>query len=173
MLHLEKEILDRLRGAAVIPPDVRVFSAADLAGAAQNFQFSPAVHVVFSGYRVRRNTANNFVAEVEQTWLTVAAARSARDQQGGGAARGGASELTEALFGLMAGWLPGGACAPFALADAPGASFDQGVFYIPMAWRTVVELCRDAEDGFPLLKRVTAVHGIGETQEIPAEETAA
>ena len=165
MLHLESTMLERIRQA--VPAGVKVFSAADLAGAQANFQFAPAVHVIFSGYRVKRNAANNLVCEVEQTWLTVVAVRNARDQKAGAAARGDSGDLTKTVFDAMAGWLPEGSCRPFSLADGPGSGFDEGVFFIPLAWRTVVELARDVEDDFPVLKKVTADYAGDDKQEIP------
>ncbi len=167
MLHLEPTIVERLR--AKLPKAVRVMSAADLAGMQQATQFAPAVHVIYQGYRVRSVKANGLVSLVEQTWITVIVTRNARDQKAGTAARIDAGPVSLDVYQALAGWLPDGACDVMTLAEAPNAGFDAGLFYMPLAWRTMVQLTNDINDNFPVLKHVTADYAGDDIQEIPNE----
>lgn len=165
MLHLEHPIVDRLRAA--LPEGVRVMSAADLAGMQQAFQFTPAVHVIYQGYRVKETHADGMIAFVEQTWLTVAAVRNARDQKAGSAARVDSEAITAAIYQALAGWLPTGACEPMRLADAPAAGFDGVAFYLPLGWKTMIQLTKEIDDDWPRIKNVTADYGGYGVEEIP------
>ncbi len=167
MLGLEATIVERLRTTlAAAGVKAKVMSAADLAGMKDAFQFAPAVHVIYQGYRVKETRANNLVSLVEQTWLTVAAVRNVRDQKTGAAARNDSKDINAAVYQAMAGWLPPGAWEPFRLADGPGAGFEGCVFFIPLAWKTLIQLSRDVDDDFPVLKHVTNDYTGGDVQEI-------
>lgn len=168
MLHLEPTIVERLK--AVLPKAVRVMSAADLAGVQQATQLAPAVHVMYQGYRVKKTEANDLVSLVEQTWLTVIVVRNARDQKAGADARIDAGPIALAVHQALAGWLPEGACSNLRLADAPNAGFDAGLFYMPLAWKTTVQLVNEIDDDFPVLKRVTADYANDDLQEIPNDD---
>jgi len=89
-LALEPLIVARLKSA--LPADVHVLSAADLAGIAESAQPTPAVHVLYRGYRVRDADVPAFAA-IEQTWLTVIAARNLTDLASGSDARQAAGPL--------------------------------------------------------------------------------
>lgn len=166
MLGLEPEIKERLAGA--LPQGVRVTSAADLAGARELSQFAPAVHVMYEGYKVAETHANGMVTILRQSWLTVLLVRNARNQRDGAAARTDAGPLALAVYQALAGWVPAGGCGPMTLANGPAAGFENGVFFMPLAWSAAVQLTNETDDGFPLLKRVTADYGPFGTEEIPA-----
>ena len=171
MLGLETLIVEQLKMTlAARSLTAKVLSAADLAGMQDAFQFTPAVHVIYRGYRVTKTTANHMVSMVEQTWLTVVAVRNDRDQKAGAAAREDSRDIVEAVYQALAGWLPEGAWQPFRLADGPASGFEGGVFYIPLAWKTEVQLNKELDDDFPVLKRVTAEYTGGDTEDIPDED---
>ena len=132
MVSLEPVIVARI--AENMPKGVKVFSAADLAGVREAAQHTPAVHVIYDGYRVVQ--ADGAVAEIETSWLTVLAVRNARAQKTGSAAREDAAKLVSSLYGSLAGWLPPGGVRELELANAPRPGFDAGFLYLPLAWNT-------------------------------------
>lgn len=146
-LIAEPLIAQRLR--AVLPPEVHVMSAADLAQVAGSHQPAPAVHVLYGGYRVADSRTGAF-AGVEQRWLTVVVARNLADIEGGFHARQDAGPLAAQVMDSLyrhrlrdAQGAPIGA-APLQLDEAPAPGFDDGHFYLPLAWLCHVQFRSDA-----------------------------
>lgn len=132
-LALEPLIVARLK--SVLPADVHVLSAADLAGVAESAQPTPAVHVLYRGYRVRDADVPAF-ASIEQTWLTVIAARNLTDLASGSDARQAAGPLAadviDALYQHRFSELSG--ARPLRITQAPEAGYRAGYFYLPLGW---------------------------------------
>lgn len=137
LLILEPELLARLKEQlAPLRPAVHVLSAADLEGVAEAQQLTPAVHLIYQGYRVVQHRADKRLARIEQTWLTVVAVRNVRAVKTGTAARTDAGQLAGAVLLGMLGWKAPSAATGFELANAPPARFSGGHLYLPQAFTT-------------------------------------
>jgi hypothetical protein len=138
-LALEPHLVERVKSAvADVRPFVHVLTGAQLAGISQQQQYTPAVHVIHAGFRVAGTRADGRAAQLEHTWYVVVAVRSARDIRSGAAAREQAGQLLAlagaAVMGLK---VPGLMRDPLVLASAPGASYDDGFLYVPLAFTAV------------------------------------
>lgn len=133
-LALESALVERLK--AKLPAGVHVLTGADLDGVSEGSQPTPAVHVVYQGYRVIETRPDGRAARVEQVWLAVVAVRNVRDARTGAAARADAGALGDGVISALMGWQPVGTSSPLKLAQAPRAGYSAGHFYLPMAFTT-------------------------------------
>ena len=145
-LAAEPLIMERLRD--VLPAEVHVLSAADLAAVAGDHQPTPAVHVLYMGYQVA-DTRTGAAAVVDQQWLTVVVTRNVADIEQGFHARQEAGPLAalvmDALYRyrLRMDGKPFGA-APLRMSNAPTPGFEDGRFYLPLAWSAGIQFSTDA-----------------------------
>jgi hypothetical protein len=131
--HLENEL------ASAGMAEVRVLSAADLAGVAEGSQHVPAVHVVYGGYRVVGDTTPAWV-DIEQTWLTVIAVRNVRANLSGAAARSDAGNLIGVIIDALQRRRIDTEYGPLRLANSPARpAYSAGYFYHPIAWTTTTK----------------------------------
>lgn len=147
VLAAEPLILARLR--AVLPPEVHVLAAADVAAVSAEQQPTPAVHVLYSGYEAT-DAQTGAAVTIEQTWLTVVVARNVADVEAGFHARQQAGPLAAQVVSalhrhrlLRADGTPLGA-RPLRLATAPSPGFSDGRFYLPLAWVCPINFWSDA-----------------------------
>ena len=141
-LALEHELIARLQAQlASCQPPVHVLSAADLAGVMEEKQLTPAVHVVYQGYRVAEGRTDQKAARIEQTWLAVVTTRNTRALKTGEAARAQAGPLAQQVVAALMGWQPASASKPLRLESGPSAGFSAGYQYLPLAFvaETVVK----------------------------------
>lgn len=136
-LALEQILIDRLR--EVLPPNVHVLSAADLAAATEATQPTPAVHVLYRTYR-RGNPKPAGRVETVQDWLTVVAVRNLRSLGNGEQARDEAGPLLAQVIDALDRYQPGAGYGSLALADAPPAGYRAGHGYFPLGWRVSMKL---------------------------------
>ncbi|MDO5289343.1 MAG: hypothetical protein Q4F13_06875 [Pseudomonadota bacterium] len=146
-LAAEPLIVQRLQ--AVLPPQVHVLTAAELAQVAGSQQPTPAVHVLYRGYQVDDSRTGAF-AGVEQSWLTVAVARNVADIEQGYHARQAAGPLAAQVMDALyrhrlrdAQGQPIG-MGPLRLDAAPAPGFEDGHFYLPLGWLCPVSFRSDA-----------------------------
>lgn len=145
-LALEPHLVARLKEQlAELRPAVHVLTAAQLADVDEQKQLTPAVHVIHSGFRVRDARSDGRAAQLEHTWLIVAAVKSSREIKSGAAAREQAGQLAAragaALMGLK---VPGLTQAPLILAPAPAARYQAGYLYLPLAFTVVTVFAASA-----------------------------
>ena len=146
-LGAEPLIVERLK--AVLPPEVHVLTAAELADVAADQQPTPAVHVVYGGYRVEDSRTGATTSAV-QSWITVIVDRNVADIKQGFHARQSAGLLAghvmDALYRhrLMTGPNAPFGSGPLRLTAAPGPGFDEGHFYLPLGWECTMNLQPDA-----------------------------
>lgn len=136
MLAAESLLVARLQERlAHLDPRPHVVTAPDLAGVAEEQQFTPAVHVVYAGHRIAQEQGNGQIVEIEQTWHTVVAVRNVRSVRSGAAARADASVIMAAVFRALAGWKPDmpnvRALRP---ANSVSAGYTTGFGYYPLSW---------------------------------------
>jgi|GEM_PF-483027 len=130
-LSLEPALVERLK--AMLPAGVHVLSAADLRGVSAGSQPTPAVHVIYQGFRVARSSDDGIFARLTLTWYAVVALRDVRDVRSGRGAREMADPLANAVMTALMGWMPDGQ-NPMRLAPGPLPGYDAGHLYVPIAF---------------------------------------
>lgn len=135
LLALEAVLLARLvEQLADLAPKVHVLAAADLAGVTEATQLTPAVHVVYQGYRVLESKPDGRATRIEQTWLATVASRNMATLRTGSAARADAGLIARRVCQALMGFKPPHASKPLRLAEGPGAGFNAGFQYLPLAF---------------------------------------
>ena len=135
-LEPEAHIVARLKEAlAGVKPAVHVLTAADLAKVKEENQPTPAVHVVWNGFRVLQAREDGAAARLDHTWLVVAAVRNVRTLQSGQDARAAAGELAARAGAALMGYRPPNVAGPMRLAPSPGSGISPaGFMYLPLAF---------------------------------------
>lgn len=131
---VEQALVERLK--AVLPNDVHVLTASDLADIDEGRQPTPAVHVIYDGYRPGESRPDGKATRISQRWLTVIAVRNARGRGHGANAREDAMELTTQIAPKLMGYQPSKEIAPLFLSAAPAPGGSDGFLYVPLAWST-------------------------------------
>ena len=133
-LALEPHLEDLLRAAvAGASPAVHVLTTADLGDVKEAAQKTPAVHLIYGGYRVAEDLGTAW--RLEHTWYAVVVVRNVATQRSGQAARQAAGPLVAAVVGALVGASVPGASRPLTLASPPPASYRAGHQYIPSAFQ--------------------------------------
>lgn len=136
LLGLEPILIERLRTQlADIIARANILSATDLAGVTQQTQLSPAVHVIYNGHRVTEARSDGKTAHLTQTWLVIVAARNMRDLKTGDAARVDAGLIANRVLHALMGF-KADLYLPLRLVDGPGAGYEAGWQYLPLAFST-------------------------------------
>lgn len=134
-LALEALLIARLNEQlADLTPKVKVHSAVDLAGVAEEQQITPAVHVIYRGYRVVETRPDGRAVRMEQTWLAVVATTNKRNLRTGEAARNEAGLIARRVCSALMGFRATPASRPLRLTDGPEAGFSNGFQYLPLAF---------------------------------------
>lgn len=115
-----------------ISPAVHVLTAAELADVKQSAQTSPAVHVIYGGYRVAEDLATAW--RLEHTWYAVVAVRNVAKVGSGQPARQAAGALVAKVIGALAGASMPGATRTLSLVTPPPAGYIAGFQYVPSAF---------------------------------------
>jgi len=138
-LALEPHLVARLKEQlADLRPAVHVLTAAQLAGVEEQKQLTPAVHVIHQGFRVLESRADGRAAQLEHTWLAVAAVKSSRDVRSGAAAREQAGQLAARAGAALMGFKVAGLLRDaLRLTSAPSAQYHEGYLYLPLAFTAV------------------------------------
>ena len=132
-LALEPHLL-ALIGHAVqgMSPAVHVLSSADLADVKESAQKTPAVHLIYGGYRITDDLGTAW--SLAHIWYAVVVVRNVATQRSGQAARQSAGPLVAAVVGALVGAKVVGATRPLTLVSPPPASYRAGHQYIPSAF---------------------------------------
>lgn len=134
-LEPEPHIVARLKEAlADLQPAVHVLTAAELAGVKESAQHTPAVHVVWSGFRVAESRSDGKLARLDHTWLVVAAVRNVQGTRSGAAARAEAGDLAARAGAALMGFRPPNVAGPMRLTPAPAPGYSGGFMYLPLAF---------------------------------------
>ena len=134
-LEPEQHIVARLKEAlSGLRPQVHVLTAADLAQVREDAQPTPAVHVVWSGFRPLESREDGAAARLDHTWLIVSAVKNVRTVKTGQDARSQAGDLMARAGEALMGYRPPNTSGPMRLAPAPTAGFSGGFMYLPLAF---------------------------------------
>jgi phage gp37-like protein len=132
---IESALVERLKTQLKeTMPDVHVLTASELSDVEERNQPTPAVHVIYNGYRVKQNRPDGKVTVVSQTWLTVVAVRNVRQRGKGAAAREDAIPLCQKITEELMGYHPQVAASPVTLTNAPAQGSNNGFLYVPLAF---------------------------------------
>lgn len=138
---IEQALVERLKTQLKeTMPDVHVLTASELSDVEERNQPTPAVHVIYNGYRTGDTRPDGKAAQVSQTWLTVIAVRNLRKRGTGEAAREDAVELCEKVAGCLMGFRPQSAAGPLTLTNAPRSGASNGFSYVPLAFAVATVL---------------------------------
>lgn len=140
---VEQALVKRLQ--EVLLKDVDVLTATDLADIDEGRQPTPAVHVIYDGYRPVQTRADGRVSKIAQRWLTVVSVRNARGRGHGANAREDAIELISQITPELMGYQPSKEIAPLVLSSAPPPGGSDGFLYVPLAW-SIETVLRASED---------------------------
>lgn len=138
-LALEPLLIERL--SARVQDVKAVLSARDLAGITEGQQPTPAVHVVYDGYRVAQDTGNGG-AKLRQRWLVIVCVRNVRQENAAAAAREDADRAIDSVISALLGWEAPG-FGPLSLAEAPRPLLANGFGYFPVGFETALFVTGD------------------------------
>ncbi|MDG9699251.1 phage tail terminator protein [Ottowia cancrivicina] len=129
-LALEPLLADLLRQALQgMRPAVQVLTAADLADVKLTRQHTPAVHLVYGGYRIEDDAGARLL--LAHTWHAVTVVRNVASARTGQDARQDAGPLLERVMSALLGAHLKGATHPLKLAQPPRPWHEAGTQFIP------------------------------------------
>ena len=132
---LEPQIVALARAAVEgNTPAVHVLTSADLAGLKEQLQYTPAVHVIYQGFRVAQTRSDGRVAVLRHTWLVVAVVGTAHSIVSGATARADGGALLAQVCAALMGRKLDGAVRLLLPTDSPRAWSSPGFHYTPMAF---------------------------------------
>lgn len=127
----EQKILDRLRER--MPAGTKVEPLRELERVPELRQHAPAVWVIYDGYTVGDRVPPGAVQQIRQEWFVVVAAKSARGNGDGIAARDEAAVMCEQVLAALLGFHLGGG-RYLQLGDAPGPEYSPGYCHVPLSF---------------------------------------
>ena len=127
--HLLALINESVKGMS---PAVHVLTSADLADVKESAQRTPAVHLIYGGYRIAEDLGTAW--RLVHKWYAVAVVRNVAAARSGQAARQDAGPLVARVVGALVGVSVPGATRALTLVNPPAASYRAGHQYIPSAF---------------------------------------
>lgn len=136
------ELLKRaLEGAS---PAVHVLTAAELADVQESKQLTPAVHVVYGGYRIAQDIGSAW--RLEHTWYAVTVVRNVAQIRSGAPGRQEAGVIATAVALALADAQVDGAAERLTLITPPAPSHSAPYTYLPTAIQAVTHFRKPTED---------------------------
>ena len=130
---IQTELVDAIGG--IVPNTVKVLVSEDLAAVEERSQYTPSVHVVYNGYRIKNCTSNGKAAQIIYTFDVVACTRSARGAGQTTDAAIKAGELCELVAkNLMGRSLASARSNSLQLVQAPNPVYSAGFIYLPLSF---------------------------------------
>jgi len=134
-LAVEPHLVARLKDAmAGLSPAVHVLTGADLAGIKEAAQRTPAVHLIWGGFRPLESRPDGKQARLDHTWLVVAAVRNVAGARAGAAARADAGPVMARAGAALMGYRPPGVAGPMRMTATQAAYYSAGFMYLPLAF---------------------------------------
>jgi hypothetical protein len=133
-------IVDMLKGA--LPAGTHVLTADELDGIGEASQPVPAVHVIYSGFRVVETPPSGKSAVIDQDWLVVAVIKHAGDRAKAAREAGERVEpLVNGVLGALMGWRHAATgMRPLALTTPPEPQQRWPFYYFPLTFSARVAL---------------------------------
>ena len=132
-LALEPHLVERVKAAvAGMVPAVHVLTSSELADVKEQGQLTPAVHVIYAGYRVAEAVGTKW--RLVHKWLAVAAVRNVANVKTGEAARRDAGVLATKVAMALAGASIPGTTKPLEMVTPPAPRYASGFQYLPSAF---------------------------------------
>ena len=132
-LALEPHLLALLRQAVQgMSPAVHVLTSADLADVKESAQKTPAVHLIYGGYRIAEDLGTAW--RLAHKWYAVVVVRNVALARSGQAARQDAGPMVAQVVGALVGANVPGATRALTLVSPPPATYRVGHQYIPSAF---------------------------------------
>lgn len=128
-MALEPRLVELAKAAvAGMSPAVHVLTADDLAGVKESAQHTPAIHVIYGGYRVAESLGVAW--RLAHTWYVVAAVRNVAGKAGATRARQGAGRLGGRVVAALVGAKVEGATSALDLKTPPPSGSSAGFQYV-------------------------------------------
>lgn len=132
-MAIEPRLVEMVRQAVDgLKPAVHVLTASDLSVVQEQAQRTPAIHVIYGGYRITDDLRVSW--QLAHTWYVVAADRNVASIVSGQPARRSAGSLLALVTARLAGAPVQGAIKPLQLITPPPAQYLNGYQYIPSAF---------------------------------------
>lgn len=138
-MALEPRLVALLKAAlAGMSPAVHVLTAAELGDVAEARQLTPAVHLVYGGYRIEQDIGTAW--RLQHTWYAVVVVKHAAQLKTGAAGRQSAGQLAATVALALAGAVVPGAADTLTLITPPAPSYAAPYTYLPTAISVVTHL---------------------------------
>lgn len=135
-MALEPRLVELLKAAlAGLSPAVHVLTAADLGAVAEARQLTPAVHVIYGGYRIEQDLG--LAWRLQHTWYAVVVVKHAAQLKTGSPGRQSAGQLAATVVQALAGAVVSGAAETLTLITPPAPSYAAPYTYLPTAIHAV------------------------------------
>lgn len=137
-MAMEPLLIEQLR--LTLPQHVHVLARKELAEITEATQPTPAVHVLYRGYRPRESQAAMY-EELDLLWLTVVAVQNASTLATGEGVRTDAGPLMGGVVQALGPWVPDlPGYKSLHLDAAPPVGYRAGFGYFPIGWRVHVQM---------------------------------
>ena len=127
--HLLALIAQAVQGMS---PAVHVLTSADLADVKESAQKTPAVHLIYGGYRIAEDLGTAW--RLAHKWYAVVVVRNVALARSGHAARHDAGPMVAQVVGALVGASVPGATRALTLLSPPAATYHAGYQYIASAF---------------------------------------
>jgi hypothetical protein len=143
-MAIEPLIIERLRVAV---PELRaVYTAREADAVLTRREVSPAAHVIYGGFQIAEVMHAGLAARLNQVWLIVITATSAKGGSTGAGPREIAGPLMIAVMQALLGWKPGTGFGRLLLTGSPQARHLEGFSYFPLTFTSQVIVQAQAHD---------------------------
>lgn len=140
-MALEPRLVELVEAAvAGMSPAVHVLTAAELADVREANQLTPAVHVVYGGYRVAQDIGSSW--RLEHTWYAVTVVKNVAKIKSGAVGRQRAGRLAARVALALGDAKVAGAVEPLTLLTPPSPSHSAPFTYLPTAVKAVTNFVK-------------------------------
>ncbi len=132
-MALEARLVALLKAAtAGMAPAVHVLSAADLADVKLARQHSPAVHLIYGGYRIAEDQGTRVL--LDHTWHAISVLRHVGDTRTGNKARAEMGPLLATVMSALLGAQVEGATQRLQITSPPRPWHEAGTQFVPSSF---------------------------------------
>ena len=140
-MALEPRLIELVKAAVEgMSPAVHVLTAADLANVKEENQLTPAVHIVYGGYRIDQDIGSAW--RLEHTWYAVSVVKNVSQVRSGAVGRQDAGRLASTVALALAEARVAGAAETLTLISPPAPSYSAPFTYLPTAIKAVTHFVK-------------------------------